>query len=94
VSLGRYALRRGKSYNMDFGLEVSGWRESSWAGFGHQFSDPAPQYFRTLETGCTVFSENGFILTKVIEPISTQTQISASVIFVDEDDDSKWFCEG
>jgi len=27
-----------------------GWRHGSWAGFGNDFSDPAPWYFRTLES--------------------------------------------
>lgn len=61
---------------------VDGWREGSWAGFSDSFSDPAPWYFRTLETWKSLFSENGFRLDEIREPVHPRTQKPASVIFV------------
>ncbi len=59
-----------------------GWREGSWVGFNHKFSDPAPWYFRTLETWETLFLNNGFKLSKMLEPLNKKTKVPASVIFV------------
>jgi 2-polyprenyl-3-methyl-5-hydroxy-6-metoxy-1,4-benzoquinol methylase len=62
----------------------NGWREGSWAGFGDDFTDPAPWYFRTLEGWTKLFIENGFRRLKIHEPIHPKTQKPASVIFVAE----------
>ena len=59
-----------------------GWREGSWLGFSEQFCDPAPWYFRTLETWKSLFIENGFSLDKIVEPINPKTHTKASIIFV------------
>ena len=59
-----------------------GWREGSWVGFNDKFSDPAPWYFRTLETWKTLFLKSGFELRRILEPINQKTQTPASVIFV------------
>ena len=59
-----------------------GWREGSWVGFNHKFRDPAPWYFRTLETWETLFLNNGFKLSKMLEPLNKKTKMSASVIFI------------
>jgi 2-polyprenyl-3-methyl-5-hydroxy-6-metoxy-1,4-benzoquinol methylase len=61
-----------------------GWREGSWAGFGDDFTDPAPWYFRTLESWTKLFAENGFWRLEIHEPIHPKTQKPASVIFVAE----------
>lgn len=61
-----------------------GWREGSWAGFGDDFIDPAPWYFRTLESWTKLFAENGFVRLEIYEPIYPKTQKPASVIFVAE----------
>ena len=45
-----------------------GWREGSWQGFGSHFSDPAPWYFRTMETWFKLFDENQFQITQFKEP--------------------------
>ena len=58
-----------------------GWREGSWLGFSEQFSDPAPWYFRTLETWENLFAENGFGLSVIDEPINPKTQTAASIVF-------------
>jgi 2-polyprenyl-3-methyl-5-hydroxy-6-metoxy-1,4-benzoquinol methylase len=59
-----------------------GWREGSWDGFGPDFTDPAPWYFRTLETWIDLFAQNGFTLRELREPIHPATLKPASVIFV------------
>lgn len=58
-----------------------GWREGSWAGFGSDFSNPAPWYFRTMESWTRMFADNGFRLTGMREPIHPQSQRPSSVIF-------------
>jgi len=60
---------------------IDGWREGSWAGFGPDFVDPAPWYFRTLESWVALFSNNGFRLTEMREPIHPKSHQPASVIF-------------
>lgn len=59
-----------------------GWREGSWNGFGPDFTDPAPWYFRTLENWKTLFAKNGFSLLETREPIHPTTREAASVIFI------------
>jgi 2-polyprenyl-3-methyl-5-hydroxy-6-metoxy-1,4-benzoquinol methylase len=61
-----------------------GWRKDSWAGFGDDFTDPAPWYFRTLEGWTKLFIENGFRRLEILEPIHPKIQKPASVIFVAE----------
>lgn len=58
------------------------WREGSWAGFSSDFSNPAPWYFRTMESWTRMFAANGFRLIEMREPIHPQSQRPASVIFV------------
>ncbi|NQZ06204.1 MAG: class I SAM-dependent methyltransferase [Algicola sp.] len=59
-----------------------GWRAGSWTGFSEQFTDPAPWYFRTMDSWKALFTANGLILEKVIEPINPKTKLPASVIFI------------
>jgi 2-polyprenyl-3-methyl-5-hydroxy-6-metoxy-1,4-benzoquinol methylase len=59
-----------------------GWRRGSWAGFSDQFSDPAPWYFRTLETWVGLLLAAGFTLREVREPVHPHTGKPASVILV------------
>jgi 2-polyprenyl-3-methyl-5-hydroxy-6-metoxy-1,4-benzoquinol methylase len=61
-----------------------GWREGSWDGFGPDFTDPAPWYFRTLESWIRMFVENGLRLLEMRESLHSKTQKPASVIFVAE----------
>ncbi|HVC29407.1 MAG TPA: class I SAM-dependent methyltransferase [Gammaproteobacteria bacterium] len=61
-----------------------GWREGSWCGFSDDFTDPAPWYFRTLESWITLFVRNGFGLLEMREPCHPKTQKPASVIFIAE----------
>jgi len=59
-----------------------GWREGSWDGFNDKFKNPAPWYFRTLETWKLLFANNGFSINKIIEPFSQRIQAPSSIIFV------------
>jgi 2-polyprenyl-3-methyl-5-hydroxy-6-metoxy-1,4-benzoquinol methylase len=64
------------------GAYEDGWREGSWAGFPADFRDPAPWYFRTLESWTRLFSRHGLQLLELREPLHPQTQQPASVIFI------------
>ena len=59
-----------------------GWRRGSWAGFSDDFSDPAPWYFRTLDSWKSLLAETGFELLEVREPIHPGTGKPASIIFI------------
>jgi len=61
-----------------------GWRSGSWEGFSPEFVDPAPWYFRTLESWERLFSQHGMSVIEVSEPIHPHTQLPASVIFMAE----------
>ena len=61
-----------------------GWREGSWAGFGPDFSDPAPWYFRTVESWTRLFVDNGFRLAELQEPLHPDTGHPASLILIGE----------
>jgi 2-polyprenyl-3-methyl-5-hydroxy-6-metoxy-1,4-benzoquinol methylase len=67
----------------DFPYE-DGWRQGSWAGFSEDFSDPAPWYFRTLETWKSLLVDSGLRLLEMREPIHPGTGKPASVIFLAE----------
>jgi 2-polyprenyl-3-methyl-5-hydroxy-6-metoxy-1,4-benzoquinol methylase len=59
-----------------------GWRHGSWAGFSSDFSDPAPWYFRTVETWKDLITECGFGSIEVREPLHPATGKPASIIFI------------
>ena len=59
-----------------------GWRSGSWAGFSDEFSDPAPWYFRTLESWKALLRDAGFKAVEMREPIHPGTGQPASVIFI------------
>jgi 2-polyprenyl-3-methyl-5-hydroxy-6-metoxy-1,4-benzoquinol methylase len=63
---------------------VDGWRQGSWAGFSADFTDPAPWYFRTIETWVKLFTDNGLTVKEIREPVNPKTQKAASIIFVGE----------
>ena len=63
---------------------VNGWREGSWAGFNADFTDPAPWYFRTLESWTRLLRQSGFRLVELREPLHPISQKPASAIFVAE----------
>ena len=59
-----------------------GWRPGSWVGFDNQFKDPAPWYFRTMQTWKKMFATHNLVLKKIVEPIHPKTHVPASIIFV------------
>ncbi len=59
-----------------------GWREGTWAGISCDFSDPAPWFFRTVESWVNLFVTNGFQLRELLEPLHPETGKPASVIFI------------
>ncbi|WP_373078346.1 class I SAM-dependent methyltransferase [Zhongshania sp.] len=59
-----------------------GWREGNWDGFSADFSEPAPWYFRTLNSWLALFTASGFTLHELIEPLNPQTSLPTSAIFV------------
>jgi SAM-dependent methyltransferase len=63
---------------------VDGWRDGSWAGFGPEFVDPSPWYFRTVDNWLALFAAHGFGLKETLEPINPKTGKPASIIFVAE----------
>ena len=69
--------------NDDFPYQ-DGWREGTWAGIGiaDDIGNPAPWYFRTLESWIGLFSKNGFRVRELREPIHPVSMRPASVIFI------------
>jgi 2-polyprenyl-3-methyl-5-hydroxy-6-metoxy-1,4-benzoquinol methylase len=61
---------------------IDGWRAGSWAGFSDDFSDPAPWFFRTLETWVKLLRDSGFRLVELREPLHPTLKKPASVIFI------------
>ncbi len=59
-----------------------GWREGSWAGFSDDFRDPAPWYFRTLESWVSTLESSGFGNVEVVEPVFPGTGEPASLILI------------
>jgi 2-polyprenyl-3-methyl-5-hydroxy-6-metoxy-1,4-benzoquinol methylase len=59
-----------------------GWRDGSWAGFSNDFADPAPWYFRTLQSWVALFLQCGYTVIELKEPVHPVTQKPASVLFV------------
>lgn len=70
------------SHVQDGDRQKDGWRAGSWAGFNSGFRDPAPWYFRTLESWKRLFAESGFASLELIEPTNPKSGAPASVIFV------------
>ncbi|TQV70162.1 class I SAM-dependent methyltransferase [Exilibacterium tricleocarpae] len=58
-----------------------GWREGSWQGFSEDFTDPAPWYFRTLESWVAMFGRHNLVLSKIAEPLHPETGKPASILF-------------
>jgi 2-polyprenyl-3-methyl-5-hydroxy-6-metoxy-1,4-benzoquinol methylase len=59
-----------------------GWRAGSWLGFGAEFSEPAPWYFRTLESWHRLVRSSGFEVLECREPTAAGARAPASVIFI------------
>ncbi|MEX2334001.1 MAG: class I SAM-dependent methyltransferase, partial [Pseudohongiella sp.] len=65
---------------------VDGWRPGSWQGFSaalsQQFREPAPWYFRTLESWLDLFADGSLTVIDTKTPIRSAGSQPASVIFV------------
>lgn len=61
-----------------------GWRTGSWAGFSEAFTDPAPWYFRTMDSWLELFENSGLRMVEVREPVNPVSGKPASVIFIAE----------
>ncbi len=61
-----------------------GWRKGSWTGFGEEFTDPAPWYFRTTESWIRLINKSGMRLADLAEPLDSRTGKPASLILVAE----------
>jgi 2-polyprenyl-3-methyl-5-hydroxy-6-metoxy-1,4-benzoquinol methylase len=59
-----------------------GWRPGNWSGFSSEFRDPAPWYFRTLESWISLLRKSGFELIECREPTAPDAVMPSSVIFV------------
>jgi 2-polyprenyl-3-methyl-5-hydroxy-6-metoxy-1,4-benzoquinol methylase len=59
-----------------------GWRPGSWDGFGAKFKNPAPWYFRTMETWMRLFNKNGLVVRECREPVHPETKTPASMLFI------------
>ena len=59
-----------------------GWREGSWDGFEGSFRDPAPWYFRTLESWTRLFHRSGLHVRALREPLHPVSGKPVSVIFI------------
>ena len=69
------------------GVCEDGWKEGSWDGFGPQFNDPAPWYYRTKSSWERLLGENGFVNTECREPGYPGKDKPASMIFISELED-------
>jgi SAM-dependent methyltransferase len=59
-----------------------GWREGSWLGFSSDFNNPAPWYFRTLETWTSLLQRCGFDILECREPKAPGAVTPASIIWI------------
>jgi 2-polyprenyl-3-methyl-5-hydroxy-6-metoxy-1,4-benzoquinol methylase len=59
-----------------------GWRAGSWQGFGSDFSDPAPWYFRTVESWSELLKASGFEIVECREPCAAGGVPPASIIWI------------
>lgn len=59
-----------------------GWRAGSWSGFGSDFRDPAPWYFRTLESWQAMLQRCGFEILECREPKAAGAVTPASIIWI------------
>jgi carbohydrate kinase (thermoresistant glucokinase family) len=59
-----------------------GWRAGSWSGFGPEFSDAAPWYFRTQGSWLALLWRAGFELVDYREPTFPGAHLPSSLILV------------
>jgi SAM-dependent methyltransferase len=59
-----------------------GWRAGSWSGFSSDFRDPAPWYFRTIESWQVLLRHCGFDILECREPKASGAVTPASIIWI------------
>jgi 2-polyprenyl-3-methyl-5-hydroxy-6-metoxy-1,4-benzoquinol methylase len=59
-----------------------GWRAGSWLGFSSDFRDPAPWYFRTIESWQAMLRRCGFEIFECREPTAPGAVTPASIIWI------------
>jgi 2-polyprenyl-3-methyl-5-hydroxy-6-metoxy-1,4-benzoquinol methylase len=59
-----------------------GWRTGNWCGFSSDFSDPAPWYFRTIESWQSLLQRSGFDVFECREPKAALATIPSSIIWI------------
>jgi 2-polyprenyl-3-methyl-5-hydroxy-6-metoxy-1,4-benzoquinol methylase len=59
-----------------------GWRKGSWLGFSSDFRDPAPWYFRTIESWQAMLQRCGFEILECREPTAAGAVTPASIIWI------------
>jgi 2-polyprenyl-3-methyl-5-hydroxy-6-metoxy-1,4-benzoquinol methylase len=58
------------------------WRKGSWLGFSSDFNNPAPWYFRTLESWTALLQSCGFDILEFREPAARGAVTPASAIWI------------
>ncbi|MBF2014638.1 MAG: class I SAM-dependent methyltransferase [Rivularia sp. T60_A2020_040] len=61
---------------------IDGWRQELWNDFNSDFKQPAPWYFRKIETWIKLLKSSGFSILECREPINPITQKPASIILI------------
>ncbi len=61
---------------------VDGWRPGNWCGFSDDFSNPAPWYFRTVESWVSLLTRSGFDVKECREPQAPGAPAPASIIWI------------
>jgi 2-polyprenyl-3-methyl-5-hydroxy-6-metoxy-1,4-benzoquinol methylase len=59
-----------------------GWRVETFAGFGEGFAQPMPWFFRTLESWLALFSETGWRLQWLQEPLHPESEQPVSLLML------------
>jgi 2-polyprenyl-3-methyl-5-hydroxy-6-metoxy-1,4-benzoquinol methylase len=59
-----------------------GWRAGNWRGFSSDFRDPAPWYFRTMESWQAMLQRCGFEILECREPKAAGAVTPASIIWI------------
>lgn len=59
-----------------------GWRQGNWNGFSKDFKDPAPWYYRTMQSWLSLFIKLGFQLPELQEPVHPVSGLPVSAIFI------------
>jgi 2-polyprenyl-3-methyl-5-hydroxy-6-metoxy-1,4-benzoquinol methylase len=59
-----------------------GWRVERFAGFGEGFAEPMPWFFRTLESWLALFTETGWRLQWLQEPLHPESEQPVSLLLL------------